>query len=287
MGDVAVIGVRSKDQPGKLMSVPIEQIARDPGQPRKIFDPDRLRSLADSISTHGLLQPLVLRRGPVLNDQGVEVPWMIVAGERRWRAAQLASLPTVPAMERTTDNPGLDAVASLIENVQREDLNVIEIAMHLRLLRQEHGYAQREMAAVMGRGEAYVSKVLGLLDLPQQVQERIMKGDLTQRHGEALKALPDSIAIKLGHAAADEQWSVKELERRVRQHKEPRSKPVPPVAATDPNLKHLESALTNHFGSSVRIHWDKSRGSGKLEIDYASIDVLAGLLDKFGYQAES
>jgi len=262
--------------PGDSLSE-LEVTALQPGkyQPRTGMDPERLAELAESIKAQGLIQPIVVR--PVAKGR-----YEIIAGERRWRAAQLAGLERVPVVLRAVPDQAAIAMA-LIENIQREDLNPLEEATALKRLIDEFGLTHQQGAEAVGRSRAAVSNLLRLLDLPETVRNLLEKRRLEMGHARTLITLPTARAVALALAAADGGWSVRELEERVRAEQQGAKKaPVngngKAKGKADPNVAQLETELSERLATRVNIqHGPKG---GKILIAYHSLDELDGLLER-------
>ena len=260
--------------PGRvLQQLPIEAIERNPEQPRKRFDEAALEELAQSIRTHGVVEPILVRR------DGVR--FRIVAGERRWRASQRAGLREIPAIVReATDREAFEL--ALVENLQRADLNAIEEAEAYEVLASEYGLTQEQIAARVGKDRSTIANALRLLRLPAEVREAVRGGALDMGHARALLSLDDAEAIrKVAARAVREKLSVRALEALVRSlQKRPGagkgSRPAETAATRD-----LVNRLQRRLGARCRLV-QKSASSGRLEIDYTSLDELDGLIEKMG-----
>lgn len=251
-----------------LRELAVDLIQRGKYQPRKDMDQESLQELADSIKAQGVMQPIVVR--PV-SDRRFE----IIAGERRWRATQLAGLDTIPAVVR--DVPDEAAIAmSLIENIQREDLNPIEEAVALQRLQQEFELTQQEVAAAVGKSRSTVTNLLRLMTLQEDVRRLVEHGDLEMGHARALLALEGG---EQSHAAAQvvgKGMSVRQTEALVRNLLAARDKPQE-SKTIDPNIRHLQDDLSQRLGAKVQIQ-HSARGKGKLVLSYNSLDELDGIL---------
>lgn len=254
----------------------LEISAMQPGkyQPRTGMDPERLAELADSIKAQGMIQPIVVR--PIAKNR-----YEIIAGERRWRAAQLAGLDRVPVVLRAVPDQAAIAMA-LIENIQREDLNPLEEANALKRLIDEFALTHQQAAEAVGRSRAAVSNLLRLLDLPETVRSLLEKRRLEMGHARTLITLPTARAVALALMAADSGWSVRELEEKVRAEQQQNGgKPVSngkSKAKADPNVTQLETELSERLATRVNIqHTTKG---GKIVIAYHSLDELDGLLER-------
>jgi ParB family chromosome partitioning protein len=208
-GLAAILSVALRDEPEELRQLPVELISPNPHQPRDIFDEAALLALAESIKVRGVLQPVLVRPLP-------GGTYELIAGERRWRAAQLAELENVPAIVRHHDDAASLEVA-LIENMAREDLNPVEEARACAALTEELGLSREEVGQRVGRSRVAVSNLIRLLDLPDETLESIQAGDLSEGHGRALLLAPDHADRRsLGRSAAQHGWSVRETEQRAR-----------------------------------------------------------------------
>jgi ParB family chromosome partitioning protein len=252
-----------------LRKLPVDIIQRGKYQPRMDMHQESLQDLADSISEQGVVQPIVVR--PVGEGR-----YEIIAGERRWRAAQLAGLHDIPAVVREVDDRGAIAIA-LIENIQRENLNPIEEARALKRLVDEFAVTHEEAAHAVGRSRAAVSNLLRLLDLEETVKEMVEHGELEMGHARALLALNGSRQIEAARQVVARGLTVRATEGLVKSLQRPQAvKPV--VVKKDPNIQQLESSLADRLGASVRLRPGRG-GKGKLEISYNSLDELDGILE--------
>lgn len=254
---------------GALRELPTGALRPNPFQPRTQFDPAALAELAASIEASGLLQPVVVRP----KDGAFE----LIAGERRWRAVQQLGWAKIPAVVKEADDRTLLTLA-LIENLQRHDLSPIDEAQGYERLQAEFKLPQADIARLTGRNRSTVANLLRLLKLPDDVQRMLQERALSEGHGRALLALEQPAAMsRMARQAADEQWSVRELERRVKP--EPRTKPATrsgPLPATA-DARRVEEALRERLGTDVRLT-QKRKGRGLLSISYYSNDDLARLL---------
>jgi ParB family transcriptional regulator, chromosome partitioning protein len=267
----------SRDEAGgdRLRNVPIEQMQPGKYQPRSHMDQERLAELAESIKSQGLIQPIIVR--PIGADR-----YEIIAGERRWRAAQLAALREVPVVVRESDDHAALAMA-LIENIQREDLNPLEEALALQRLIDEFQLTHQQAAEAVGRSRAAVSNLLRLLELPDQIRGYVERHELEMGHARALLTLPVAQALALAQQSAAEGWSVREIERRVQalQKGAPLAtgnKPAP-RKAPDADIAALERELGEVLGARVAVQAGRG-GRGKLVIQYHSLDELEGILER-------
>lgn len=260
-----------EESDGELRQLPIEKLKPGRFQPRSAMDPERLAELADSIRAQGLIQPIVVRA----SGGGFE----IIAGERRWRAAQQAGLTDVPCVVREADDRATVAMA-LIENIQREDLNPLEEAGALQRLLEEFTLTHQQAAEAVGRSRAAVSNLLRLLELPEEIRRLLQSGGIEMGHARALLTLPQARAIALAREASAKGWSVRELEQRARagQKAGAASRRTPKV---DPDVRRLEQDLGEKLGTRVAIQSGRA-GRGKLVVHFHSLDELDGILARIG-----
>ncbi len=256
-----------------LRTVPIHHVRPASLQPRKHFDETALDELAASIRQHGLIQPIVVRAGAP--DE-----FLIIAGERRWRAAQRAGLHDVPVVLRDTTDAHAFELA-LIENIQREDLGPLEEAEAYRHLTEERGLTQEDVAQRVGKDRTTVANALRLLKLPAPVRDEVAAGNLSAGHARALLTAPDDASrVALARAARDEGWSVRETERRARSARAADEDPErddDPVRERSATLENLETMLRGALGAPVRlVH---RAGKGRIEIRFHSTDELERLVD--------
>jgi len=257
---------------GALRNLPIEQIRPGEYQPRTGMDPDRLEELADSIRAQGVVQPVVVR------SLGAGKGYELIAGERRWRAAQKAGLSEIPAVIRDVPDEVTLAMA-LIENIQRENLNPIEEATALGRLIDEFELTHEQAAANVGRSRASVSNLLRLLDLEPKVRELLDAKKLDMGHARALLALSGSLQVDTARQVVTLGLSVRETEALVNRVKSgaPAKKPKP---KPDPDIQRLEQELTETLCAPVSVRHSAS-GKGQVTIRYTTLDELDGLLERF------
>ncbi len=256
---------------GNVFECPIEKIVPQKGQPRQHFDKDKLEELAQSIREHGLIEPLVVRkRGDA---------YELVAGERRWRAAQRAGLREVLVVVRDVSTKDAFELA-LIENIQREDLNAIEFAEALQRLLDEHGYTQETLADRMGKDRSTIANALRLLKLPERVRKLVVSGELSEGHARALLGAKDEASLaSLADKVATGRLSVRQTEALVRAAKAASNGGVPGRGTgKTPAIRDLEARLTRHLGTRCEVR-DKD-GKGEIAIGYSSLDELDRLLEK-------
>jgi ParB family chromosome partitioning protein len=257
---------------GNVFSCPIDKIVPQRGQPRQHFDSEKLDELASSLREHGLLEPLVVRR------RGGSDDFELIAGERRWRAAQRADMKQVLVVVR--DVSAKDAFElALIENIQREDLDPIEFAEAMDRLVREHGYTQDTLAQRVGKDRSTIANALRLLRLPSAVRERVIGGELSEGHARALLGAPDDKLLSdLAEKVVRGRLSVRQTEALVRSAKDG-GKPTGARGAQEKpaNVRDLEARLTKRLGTKVDVR--EKEGKGELIIAYASWDELDRLLD--------
>ena len=258
-------------EPDRLQQLPVELLQRGQFQPRRHMDQEALDDLANSISKQGVLQPIVARK----LDSG---DYEIIAGERRWRAAQQAGLDRVPVVVRELSDE--DAmVIGLIENLQREDLNPIEEARGMQRLIEEFTMTHQQVADSVSRSRAAVSNLLRLLSLQGEVSSLLEQRQLDMGHARALLSLDEGMQLKAAQQIIKVGMSVRQTENLVRRMQEEQVNPVSKVKEKDPDVRHLEESLSERLGTNVVIKVG-NRGKGKLIIDFHSNDGLQGILEK-------
>ncbi|HWS02204.1 MAG TPA: ParB/RepB/Spo0J family partition protein [Gammaproteobacteria bacterium] len=263
---------------GSLRKLPVDLIQRGKYQPRQDMHQESLQDLADSITAQGVVQPIVVR--PI--GQG---RYEIIAGERRWRAAQLAGLQDIPAVIREV--PDRAAIAmSLIENIQRENLNPLEESRALQRLIQEFELTHQEAADAVGRSRAAVSNLLRLLDLTDEVKALVEAGQLEMGHARALLALSGGDQTQAARQVASKGLSVRETERLVKRLQSDAAKPPAPPKRVDPDIRRLEEELAGYLGAKVSLEQGRG-GKGKLLISYNSLDELDGILERMRYSGDA
>lgn len=253
-----------------LRKLPVEYLQTGKYQPRKDFDPEALAELADSIRVQGIIQPIVVRS---LAHNRYE----IIAGERRWRAAQLANLSEVPVIVREMTDETAIAMA-LIENIQREDLNSIEEAEAMQRLLDEFGLTHQQLSTAVGKSRTAVTNSLRLLQLSSDVKTMIERGDLDMGHGRALLTLDREGQIKAAKTILSKGLSVRETESLVRRMQQSDKPEV--IKKIDPDTQRLQNTLSDKLSADVQIH-HQSSGKGKLVIKYNSLDELEGIIQRF------
>lgn len=263
---------KTKDWDMALLDV--TSIAAGRYQPRQDFAEDALQELADSIKAQGLVQPVIVR---MIGEQQYE----LIAGERRWRAAQMAGLNQVPAVIRELEDQQALAMA-LIENIQRKDLNPLEEAQALARLLTEFELTHQEVAEAVGRSRSAVTNLLRLLKLPELLQDWLQDGLLSMGHMRALLMVEDAMQVQLAQQAIDEAWSVRQMEQAIQQLQAQATKTSSPAKSAsdkDPNISALEQQLTEQLGAKVKIK-HHATGRGKMEINYSDLEELQQLLSR-------
>jgi len=253
-----------------LRNIPLDLLERGKYQPRTHMDKQALADLADSIRAQGVVQPIVARELKTGNYE-------IIAGERRWRAAQMADLETIPAIVRRVPDEAVIAIA-LIENIQREDLNPLEEASALQQLIGEFGMNHQKVADTVGRSRTAVTNLLRLLTLNEDVRKLLLAGKLDMGHARALLALPAGAQGQVARLVAQRDLSVRETEALVRRRLRQPAARKKSRSSNDADIRSLQDKLAERLGAKVRINHKRS-GRGQLTIDYNSIDELEGILD--------
>ena len=262
-------GSRQDLQDNILKDLPVDLIQRGKYQPRRDIDPESLQELADSIKAQGVMQPIVVRP---ISDRKFE----IIAGERRWRATQMAGLDMIPAVVRDVPDDAAIAMA-LIENIQREDLNPIEEAAALQRLQQEFELTQQEVAHAIGKSRSTVANLLRLMTLQEDVRRLVEHGDLEMGHARALLGLEGAQQSHAARSVVGKGLSVRQTVALVRHLLTTRDEPAPAAVHLDPNIRHLQDDLSQRLGSRVEIKHGAG-GKGKLVLAYNSLDELDGIL---------
>jgi ParB family transcriptional regulator, chromosome partitioning protein len=263
MGDIS-----AKPDKNSLQTLPIEYLQRGKYQPRKDMNPEKLQELTDSIKAQGVIQPVVVRS--IAPDR-----YEIVAGERRWRAAQLAGLQEIPVVIRDIDDRSAMAIA-LIENIQREDLNPLEEATALRRLLDEFTMTHQQIADAVGKSRTTVSNLLRLMDLHPDVKILLVNSQLEMGHARALLSLDDAKQVAIANKIVKEGLTVRDAERLAKES-QMELKIVKPKVIDNDTLR-LQQDLTAQLGAKVLID-HKENGTGKLVIAYSSLEELEGIID--------
>lgn len=264
---------QGSESDGRLERLPLWQLARGKYQPRRDFHPEALEELADSIRSQGVMQPIVVR---AVDEQRYE----IIAGERRFRAAKLAELDVIPAIVRDVDDDAALAL-SLIENIQRENLNAVEEALALKRLGDEFALTQQQIADTVGKSRTQVANLLRLLTLESEVQTLLERGDLDMGHARALLALPGGQQTSVARDVVNRDLTVRATEALVKsvmaQAEAPAKKPQ--SQSVSPDVARLETRLSEQLGAPVSIKQGK-KGKGALTIRYSSLEELDGILGR-------
>lgn len=254
---------------GALRHIPVEWCSRGKYQPRKDMNAEALEELANSIRQQGVMQPIVIR--PIAQNQ-----YEIIAGERRWRAAQQAGLDTIPAVVRTVPDESAIAMA-LIENIQREDLNPMEEAEALTRLQSEFSLTHQQIAEVVGKSRTTVTNLMRLNALTTEVKRLLENGDIDMGHARALLSLPESQQADAARDIVNKGLTVRQTESLVNQLLYPKTNTNKDDAVDDANIKRLQSDLSDKLGVPVMVS-HSAKGSGKLVLKYNSLDELDGIL---------
>lgn len=255
----------------KVFEIPLSQLRPNPYQPRKSFDEDAIRELAESIKEHGVIQPIIVREAL----KGYE----IIAGERRYRASQLSGKATIPAVVRSFTDQQVMEIA-LIENLQREDLNALEIAAAYQNLIDTFNLTQEELAMKVGKSRSHVANFLRLLQLPAEIKEYVSRGTLSMGHARAMITIEDpKVQKQLAKQVVEENWSVRQLEEAVQQlqSKKPKKTKTVKSKKRDPFIESVEEELRELLQTTVKVKHDKNKG--KIEISYYSLEDFERLLD--------
>jgi ParB family chromosome partitioning protein len=266
LGDASPV----REKPQEVQTLPIEFLQRGKYQPRRDMDPEKLRELADSIAAQGVIQPIIVRK--IDGDNKYE----IIAGERRWRASQLAELQEVPVVLKELDDRSVMAIA-LIENIQREDLTALEEAEALRRLQDEFELTHQQIATAVGKSRTTITNLLRLLELAFDVKVMLGKGLLEMGHARALLGLEEVKQIEIANKAVKQGLTVRAVEKLVREQNE--GKPAELSKKVDPDTLRLQSELSEKTGAKVEIN-HQSGGKGKLVFSYTSLEELEGIIRK-------
>lgn len=267
----ALIPSLSVNDDDKVIEVPINQLRANPYQPRKTFDEDSIKELAESIKQHGVIQPIIVRT--VL--KGYE----IIAGERRFRASQYCGNTTIPAVVRTFTDQQVMEIA-LIENLQREDLNALEVAVAYQALMDKFNLTQEELSLKVGKSRSHIANFVRLLSLPAEIKDYVSRGTISMGHARALAGIKEQSTQKeLAELTVSSEWSVRELEDAIQKLD---SKQTPQQKAQkqkkrDPYIESLEENLREQFKTTVKIKQQKDKG--KIEIQYYNKQDLERLLE--------
>ena len=258
-------------------ALPVEWIVPGPWQPRRSFDMEELKELAASIKSRGLLQPVIVRAHP---DQASR--YQLIAGERRWRAAQMASLHEIPALISAFDDKEA-AELSLIENVQRRDLSVIEEAEGYQALLDKHGYSQQELADIVGKSRSHIANLGRLLSLPETVREHLIHRRLTMGQARPLVGRQD--AEQLAEQIIKDQLSARDVERLIKSLHQPAAEPKQAVEKSA-DIKALEIRARTELGLALSLDWDERSEKGRLVLNVTSLEQFEDMLRKIGLNTD-
>ena len=267
----SLLGSRSDSEGSQVSQISVDELTPGQYQPRTKMHKSTLEELSQSIKEQGVLQPLVVRR---LASGGFE----IVVGERRWRAAQLAGIDSVPAIIRDLNNDETAKIA-LIENLQREDLNSMDQARGLLRLQREFNLTQEELGTSVGKSRSTVTNLLRLLNLTADVQSMLEEGKIEMGHARSLLSLTEADQLECAKRVVSESMSVRQCEALVATFSNAKKTKNPQAKSKDPNTKLLEKELSELLGSAVQITHN-SKGRGKLVVNFKNLDALQGVLDK-------
>jgi ParB family chromosome partitioning protein len=264
----ALIPSLNVNEDDQIIEISLDKLRANPYQPRKTFEDESIKELAESIRQHGIIQPIIVRS--VL--RGYE----IIAGERRFRASQLCGKETIPAVVRNMTDQQVMEIA-LIENLQREDLNAIEIATAYQSLMEQFSLTQEELSLKVGKSRSHIANFLRLLTLPKDIQDHVSRGTLSMGHARAIVGIKDEAQKRaLVKQTIEQEWSVRELEEAISKlGKKEEKKPAP--KKKDPYIHQLEETLRERLKTTVKIKQNKNRG--KIEIAYYSPQDLERLLE--------
>lgn len=266
----AIFTELSINEDDKVIEIPLSQLRANPYQPRKTFDDEAIKELAESIREHGVIQPIIVREAL----KGYE----IIAGERRFRASQLLGKATIPAVVRTYTDQQVMEIA-LIENVQREDLNAIEVAVAYQSIMTQFALTQEELSLKVGKSRSHIANFLRLLTLPDEIKEYVSRGTLSMGHARALAGVKEDAKKKeLAKQTVAYEWSVRELEQAIQNMTAAgKTKAKSKVKKRDLYLEEAEQWLREKFQTSVKIK--ANRDKGKIELSYFNRDDLERLLE--------
>ena len=266
MGDTETIQTKNTNV-GQETKIPIANLKPSPSQPRRLFNKNSINELADSIKAKGLVQPLVVRPSP--SDAN---SYEIIAGERRWRAAQIAQLHEVPVVIRNFNDTEALEVA-IIENVQRSDLSPIEEAAGYKRLIENHGHTQEDLSGIVGKSRSHIANIIRLLSLPQSIQDMITEGKISSGHARAImnSAFPEQLAEKI----INENLSVRDAENLAKDKKGIIKK----IKLKDPDTIDLENKISEKLGLAININ-HKGKKGGSIKIDYKTLDQLEMITQK-------
>ncbi|MBY9082147.1 ParB/RepB/Spo0J family partition protein [Paenibacillus sp. HN-1] len=266
----ALIPSLSINEDDKVVEIPLAQLRANPYQPRKEFKEESIQELAESIRQHGVIQPIIVR--------SVLKGYEIIAGERRFRASQYCGKATIPAVVRSFTDQQVMEIA-LIENLQRENLNAMEVAVAYQGLMDQFSLTQEELSLKVGKSRPHIANFLRLLTLPDEVKEYVSRGTISMGHARAIVGLKEPALIKqLANQCVDQDWSVRELEEAVKNlDRKPASGLKAKTVKRDPYIDNVEEILRERFKTTVKIKHGKEKG--KIELNYYSTQDLERLLE--------
>ncbi|CAM4434727.1 ParB/RepB/Spo0J family partition protein [Paenibacillus typhae] len=269
----ALIPSLSINEDDKVVEIPLGQLRANPYQPRKDFNEEAIQELAESIRQHGVIQPIIVR--------SVLKGYEIIAGERRFRASQYCGKSTIPAVVRSLSDQQVMEIA-LIENLQRENLNAMEIAVAYQGLMDQFSLTQEELSLKVGKSRSHIANFLRLLTLPEEVKDYVSRGTISMGHARAIVGLKDPEIVKqLAEQCVEQQWSVRQLEEVVKNlDRKPAAGVKAKVVKRDPYIDNVEEGLRERFKTTVKIKQGKDKG--KIEINYYSAQDLERLLELLG-----
>lgn len=274
---VGQVASSSDVRPNEIRVVPVEWINPGPWQPRRVFDKGALEELAQSMAENGIIQPILVRPNPQKEGR-----YQLIAGERRWRAAQMAQLHDIPTIIREFSDKQA-AELSLIENIQRSDLTAIEEALGYRMLIDTHDYTQDDLASIVGKSRPHISNMMRLLNLPDEIHQFILQGKMTA--GQARPLIGHEDALKIAQIVIEKQLSARDVEKLAR-HEQP-SETEALKAEKSADIKALEKKAKDMLGLRVRIDWDEGKETGAVKVKISNFAQLDMLLDKLGLNEAS
>ena len=262
-----------KSRGSDVRTIPVEWINPGPWQPRRLFDRAALEELAQSMSENGIVQPILVRPNPQKEGR-----YELIAGERRWRAAQIARLHDIPAIIRELSDKQA-AELSLIENIQRQDLSAIEEALGYRKLIDAHNYTQEELAQIVGKSRSHIANLMRLLSLPEEIHKMILDGRLTA--GQARPLIGHEDALKIAEIVVEKQLSARAVEQLAR-HEQPEDLKAKAKPEKSADIKALEAKAKDVLGLRLTVDWDEARETGAVKFKISNFAQLDMLLDKLG-----
>ena len=264
-------------RPNEIRVVPVEWINPGPWQPRRVFDKGALEELAQSMAENGIIQPILVRPNPQKEGR-----YQLIAGERRWRAAQMAQLHDIPTIIREFSDKQA-AELSLIENIQRSDLTAIEEALGYRMLIDTHDYTQDDLASIVGKSRPHISNMMRLLNLPDEIHQFILQGKMTA--GQARPLIGHEDALKIAQIVIEKQLSARDVEKLARHEQPSETEALKSEKSAD--IKALEKKAKDMLGLRVRIDWDEGKETGAVKVKISNFAQLDMLLDKLGLNEAS